>query len=274
MSAIEMRNDLVNRAAEINTIIVPAYNEEEGLPVVLESSFLNNKHWTQNIILAVIPVYNEAKHIQAVIKETQEYVDQVIIIDDGSEDGTDVIAKAVGATVFKHKYNQGKGAAINYAFRIAREIQPKAMVLLDGDGQHNPKEIPFLLDPVLNGQFDMIVGSRFLRNNSIPKYRMFGQSILTLITNVGSGIKITDTQSGFRTFSLNAINKMTFYENGFAIESEMQFKARQYNLKVSEVPIVTNYDERVKRSPVVHGFGVLLRVLNLIIKSYLSISKR
>ncbi len=215
-------------------------------------------------VLAAIPAYNEANHIVSIIKETRRYVDQILVIDDGSTDGTGEIAEAAGAIVIKHDRNQGKGAAINHAFRIARELQPKAMVLLDGDGQHDPAEIPLLLEPVLSGEADMVVGSRFLRNNHIPKYRMLGQTILTLTTNIGTGIRISDTQSGFRSFSQRAINKMSFRESGFAVESEMQFKARQYNLQVAEVPIATNYDEKVKRSPVVHGFGVLFRVIKLI----------
>jgi glycosyltransferase involved in cell wall biosynthesis len=216
-------------------------------------------------VIAAIPAYNEANHIISIIKETWRYVDQVFVIDDGSTDGTGEIAEAAGATVIKHDHNQGKGAAINSAFGIARELQPTAMVLLDGDGQHSPEEIPFLLDPVLSGEVDMVVGSRFLRNNRIPKYRMLGQAILTLTTNIGTGIKISDTQSGFRSFSQKAINNMSFRESGFAVESEMQFEARKYNLKVAEVPIATNYDEKVKRSPVVHGLGVFFRVLNLIL---------
>ncbi len=216
-------------------------------------------------VLAAIPAYNEANHIVSIIKDTRRYVDQILVIDDGSTDGTGEIAEAVGAIVIKHDRNRGKGAAINHAFRIARELQPKAMVLLDGDGQHEPAEIPSLLEPVLSGYADMVVGSRFLRNNHIPKYRMLGLTVLTLTTNIGSGIKITDTQSGFRSFSQKAINNMSFRESGFAVESEMQFEAKKYNLKVAEVPIATNYDEKVKRSPLTHGFCVLFRVINLIL---------
>ena len=214
-------------------------------------------------IIAAIPAYNEAKHIEEIVSKTLRYVSQVIVVDDGSEDGTGERAKRAGATVLRHDRNLGKGVAINTAFKIARESNPLVMVLLDGDGQHEPGEIPLLLGPVLNNQADMVVGSRFLANNHIPKYRMLGQTVLNITTNLGSGVKLTDTQSGFRSFSRKAIEKMVLKEAGFAVESEMQFKAHRCGLKVIEVPINTNYDEKVKRSPVAHGFGVLFRVLGM-----------
>jgi glycosyltransferase involved in cell wall biosynthesis len=213
--------------------------------------------------IAAIPAYNEEKHIEEIVSKTLYYVDQVIVVDDGSDDRTGERARGAGAEVVTHDKNSGKGVAINTAFKAAREMNPQAMVLLDADGQHSPEEIPSLLDPVLNSQADMVVGSRFLKNNHIPKYRMLGQTVLNITTNLGSGIKLTDTQSGFRAFSRKAIEKMALKETGFAVESEMQFMAGRYGLKVTEVPIETNYDEKVKRSPVVHGFGVLFRVLGM-----------
>jgi glycosyltransferase involved in cell wall biosynthesis len=213
--------------------------------------------------IAAIPAYNEEKHIEEIVTKTLHYVDQVIVVDDGSVDRTGERARGAGAEVVTHDKNSGKGVAINTAFKAAREINPNAMVLLDADGQHSPEEIPNLLDPVLNNQADMVVGSRFLKNNHIPKYRMLGQTVLNITTNLGSGIKLTDTQSGFRAFSRKAIERMALKETGFAVESEMQFMAGRYGLKVTEVPIETNYDEKVKRSPVVHGFGVLFRVLGM-----------
>ncbi len=214
-------------------------------------------------IIAAIPAYNEERHIEEIVTKTLQYVDEVIVVDDGSTDRTGERAERAGAIVIKHDINMGKGVGINTAFKTAREINPVAMVLLDADGQHNPEEIPLLLDPVLNKQADMVVGSRFLADNRIPKYRMLGQTVLNITTNLGSGIKLTDTQSGFRAFSRKAIERMALKQTGFAVESEMQFIAGRHGLKVTEVPIKTNYDEKVKRSPVVHGFGVLFRVLGM-----------
>jgi len=161
-------------------------------------------------IIAAVPAYNEAQYISDVITKTKKYVDQVIVIDDGSTDDTAKLAEANGALIVRHYMNLGKGRAINTAFEIARKIRPMAMVLLDGDGQHNPEEIPLLLEPVLKNRADMVVGSRFLTKNRIPKYRILGQHILTLATNWGSGIKLTDSQNGFRAFSRKAIENLYF----------------------------------------------------------------
>ena len=216
-------------------------------------------------IIAAIPAYNEERHVGDVVSKTSRYVDQVFVIDDGSSDRTEEKARAAGAVVIRHHVNMGKGEAINTAFKMAREISPLAMVLLDGDNQHNPDEIPLLLKPIISNQCDMVVGSRYLRQNNIPAYRMLGQYVLTLTTNLGSGIKLTDSQSGFRAFSRLAINQMYFNEKGLSVESEMQFIVGEKYLKVQEVPISTNYNDEVKRNPVVHGVGVLIRVMNLII---------
>lgn len=214
-------------------------------------------------VVAAIPAYNEAAYIGGIIKTTKKYVDQVIVVDDGSIDGTGNIAEQSGAIVVRHGENLGKGAAVSTAFEIARKIKPLALVLLDGDGQHDPRAIPLLLKPIHQEQADMVVGSRFLADNPIPKYRVLGLSVLNLCTNLGSGIKLTDSQSGFRAFSRRAIESLSFSEKGFAVESEMQFQAAQHGLKVVEVPIITNYNGKTRRSPVIHGFGVLFRVLKL-----------
>ena len=217
-------------------------------------------------VIAAIPAYNEERHIAEVVGKTLRHVDQVYVIDDGSSDETAETARAAGAEVIRHQTNMGKGEAVNTAFNLAREIRPLVMVLLDGDNQHDPDEIPALINSVLKNKCDMVVGSRFLRRNEIPAYRMLGQHVLTLTTNIGSGIKLTDSQSGFRAFSLRAIDQMYFKEKGLSVESEMQFIAGEKRFKVQEVPISTNYDDEVKRNPVVHGVGVLMRVLRLIVQ--------
>ncbi|WP_338834791.1 Undecaprenyl-phosphate 4-deoxy-4-formamido-L-arabinose transferase [Moorella humiferrea] len=217
-------------------------------------------------IIAAIPAYNEEKYIGEVVRRARKYVHQVVVIDDGSTDRTAAVAEAAGAEIIRHEINRGKGCAVDTAFSMARHLKADILILLDGDLQHNPDEIPLLLKTLKEKEADMVVGSRFLKGNKIPKYRRLGQEVLNITTNFGSGIRLSDTQCGFRAFSRKAINSFTFTETGLAVESEMQFLAREKSLKVEEVPITTNYNNSIKRNPVAHGFGVLFRVLHLVHK--------
>lgn len=215
-------------------------------------------------VTAVIPCFNEEKTIARVITESRRHVDQVLVVDDGSDDKTVWEALRAGALVTSHLANRGKGAALNTAFTLLRREDCPAAVLLDGDGQHDPSEIPLLLAPVLTGRADIVIGSRYLRQaHLIPAYRRLGQTVLNAMTNLGSGLRVTDSQSGFRAFSSAAINHMRFREKGLAVESEMQFIVRRTGLRVFEVPITTIYSGGHRRSPLVHGFGVLYRVIRL-----------
>ena len=222
---------------------------------------------TKPKIIAAIPAYNEERFIGSMVLKAKKYVDEVIVIDDGSTDSTAEIARAAGAKIIRHDTNYGKGIAVNAAFKKARDAKVDILVLLDGDGQHNPSEIPAILKPILDKKADVVVGSRFLTSkNSIPKYRILGQKILTLVTNLGAKTKLTDSQSGFRAFSKKAIQLMSLREKGLSVESEMQIIISEYNLKVTEVPINVTYTEKSKRSPLAHGFGVLNRVISMIVE--------
>lgn len=216
-------------------------------------------------VVAIIPAYNEERFIGSVVLKARKYVDAVIVVDDGSTDSTGEIAEAAGALVIRHAHNQGKGAALNTGFRRAREMIPEAVVTLDGDGQQGCEEIPALTQPVLAGQADMVVGSRFLAMRSdLPRWRVFGQRVLTLVTNLGSGFNLSDSQSGFRVFSRKTIETVTFRSHGFSVESEMQFLAQKHGLKVVEIPITCRYDDGPKRNPFLHGVQVLDGILRLI----------
>ena len=216
--------------------------------------------------VAVIPCYNEQKTIGSIVTEALKYVDTVIVIDDGSVDKTKDEAKQYGAMVIKHRSNLGKGRAIKTAFEYLSDLDCKAVVFLDGDGQHDPAEIPQVLAPVLHETADMVIGSRFIEGSlKIPFYRRVGQTVLNYATSAGSRVWVTDSQSGFRSFSNLAVNKMKLKEKGFAVESEMQFIAAKQGLKIQEVPITTLYSKKAKRNPFAHGFGVLLRIVSLIL---------
>jgi glycosyltransferase involved in cell wall biosynthesis len=216
-------------------------------------------------IIAAIPCFNEELFIGSVALKTKDYADQVLVIDDGSTDKTVMVAERAGAVVIKHGANKGKAAAVSTAFAHARKTQCKALVLLDGDGQHDPTYIPSLVKPVLEGKADMVVGSRYIgMRSSIPGYRTWGHRVLTLFTNLGSRVKLTDSQSGLRAFSPKAIQAFSFVEQGLSVESEMQFLASQAGLRVTEVPVSIGYYGKAKRSPIGHGMAVFNSILGLI----------
>ncbi|WP_369425456.1 glycosyltransferase family 2 protein, partial [Methanothrix sp.] len=149
-------------------------------------------------MVAILPAFNEETSIGSVVLLTRMYVDRVIVVDDGSSDRTAEVARLAGAEVIRHPTNMGKGAALRTGFMAAEGAD--VIVTLDSDGQHDPADIPRLIQPVLHGEADMVNGSRYLRGNrkDTPLYRRVGQRVLDMATNLDSGLRVTDSQSGFR----------------------------------------------------------------------------
>ena len=215
-------------------------------------------------VIAAIPCFNEERCIGSVVLKTKKFVSSVIVIDDGSTDATAEVAEAAGASVHQHDRNRGYGAAIHSALEKGKQLGADVLVIIDGDGQHDPKDIPKLVKPLIDGEADVVIGSRFLgQGKKPPFYRRVGQRVLTTVTNVGSGQKVSDSQSGFRAYSSKALNALNLAEDGMSVSSEMQFAIGKSGLKVKEVPIDVTYEGKAKRSPVEHGIGVLSRVLVL-----------
>lgn len=215
--------------------------------------------------LAVIPAYNEEVAIGSVVLRCRAFVDEVLVIDDGSQDRTTDVAKLAKATVYQHHYNAGKGAAIHSALQYARLKGVHAMVLLDGDGQHDPSYIPDLLEPILSGEADIVVGRREKHTSKMPTYRRFGMRLLDLLTAVGGMDQIRDSQSGFRALSRTAIDALNLQERDFAVESEMLIEAKERGLRVVEVPISVRYDvDGSTKGPVIHGIGAVDRILRIV----------
>jgi glycosyltransferase involved in cell wall biosynthesis len=215
--------------------------------------------------VAIIPAYNEERFIGSVVLQTRSLVDMVIVVDDGSTDNTAEIARAAGAMVLRHEQNQGKGKALHTGLWAARQLYPEAVVLLDGDGQHLPSEIPAVLAPVLAGEADMVVGSRYLNGHSqVPRSRVWGHRVFNFLTHRTSGVYLTDSQNGFRAFSARVLDTLNFHSNGFSVESEMQLLAQQYGWRVKEVPVTVLYAEKPKRSALLQGLMVLDGILRLI----------
>jgi glycosyltransferase involved in cell wall biosynthesis len=216
-------------------------------------------------VVAVIPAHNEERFIGSVVLKAQKYAVAVIVVDDGSTDATAEVARSAGARVIHHKENRGKGVALNSGLREAGRLDCDAIVVLDGDGQHQADEIPWILAPVLDNQADIVVGSRYLeKQGRVPRHRIWGHQAFTSMTNLLSGIHVTDSQSGFRAFSRTAVSALTFSSNGFSVESEMQFQAREHGLRLVEAPITAYYEDKPKRPVWAHGLMVLNGVMRIV----------
>jgi glycosyltransferase involved in cell wall biosynthesis len=214
-------------------------------------------------ITAILPAYNEEVSIGSIILTTRKYADSIIVIDDGSTDNTVEIAELAGAEVIRHSSNQGKGAALKTGFKAAKGSD--IVVTIDSDGQHNPEEIPKLITPIINGEADIVNGSRYIGGNGkdTPAYRRIGQTVLDKATNLNSGLDVSDSQSGYRAFARHTIPVFRFSCIDFGIESEMLMDAANAGLRVKEVEISVRYDvDGSTKNPVSHGVGVLMRILN------------
>ena len=207
-------------------------------------------------------MYNEEETIGTVVTMALRYVDAVICIDDGSSDSSARIAEKCGAIVVRHRINRGYGGALKTLFIKAKEINADALVVLDSDGQHETSDIPNLLEPILSGQADFTIGSRFVNGGGgtdMPAYRRLGIKVITAASNLSSDLGIKDTQSGFRAFSRSAIERLRFDAEGMELSLEMLEDAHDKNLTIQEVPTIIRYDvpKGSNFTAVSHGFTVL-----------------
>ena len=213
-----------------------------------------------------IPAYNEEKTIDKIIVKLKKTVDQIIVCDDGSTDSTSEIAESLGATVVKHAKNSGYGMAIRSIFLKSREINADILVTLDADGQHKIEDINKIIKPVVDGEADISIGSRFLKKDSnTPGYRKLGVKIITKVTNSSLTEKITDAQSGFRAYNNKVLQSLTPADSGMGISTEILIKSSNLGLKIVEVPTEIQYEgDTSTQNPVSHGTEVLMSTLKYI----------
>ena len=214
---------------------------------------------------ACIPAYNEENNIADVVEKSKPHVDRVIVCDDGSTDNTAKIARDAGAIVIKQS-NQGYGAAIASLFDYSRKEGAQIMVTLDGDGQHNPEQIPLLVDTITTHNVDVAIGSRFLdESTTAPGYRKTGIKIITSASNYGTNFKVSDSQSGFRAYSKDAIDAIHPTEQGMSVSTEILLKISNKGLSIAEVPITVSYEgDTSSQHSVSHGVGVLANTIKYV----------
>lgn len=224
-------------------------------------------------VVVGVPAFNEERTIARVVLEAQEHADMIVVCDDGSSDMTCQIAERLGAEVVRHDRNLGYGAAIQSLFKRARELNADVLVTLDGDGQHNPSEIPSLLKPIVDGVADVVVGSRFVDKRSMstmPAYRRVGITFLSKLLGAVSKNGVKDAQSGFRAYNRRSIETLSMLENGMGASVEILMNAIGQGLRIQEIPATCTYSKRESENsthnPVRHGASVVMSIVKLLVE--------
>jgi glycosyltransferase involved in cell wall biosynthesis len=224
-------------------------------------------------VVVGIPAFNEEHSIARIVIEAQKFADAVIVCDDGSSDLTAKIAERLGADVVRHEQNLGYGAAIKSLFERALEFGADVLVTIDGDGQHNPSEIPNIAKPITQGMADVVIGSRFVDSHGtdeMPFYRRVGAKVITKLVNGSSKTGVKDSQSGFRAYNRQALQNLSVFEAGMGASVEILLEASRRDLKIFEVPSTCKYNTgEIKTStenPITHGVGVVTSIVRLIIE--------
>ena len=215
-------------------------------------------------IIIGIPAFNEEKNIAGIISKLKRITKDIIVCNDGSTDLTADIAEEMGALVINHEKNLGYGGAIRSIFLKAKDLNGDVLVTFDADGQHRIEDIDKVINPILEGRSDIVIGSRFLDDNEkeVPQYRKVGIKVITKITNATLKKDLTDSQSGFRAYSKQVLNEIKPVESGMGVSTEILIKASSKNLKISEVPIKILYGENSStHNPVVHGSSVIFSTI-------------
>jgi glycosyltransferase involved in cell wall biosynthesis len=218
-------------------------------------------------IFIVIPAYNEATVIQGVIKEIgKEGYENIIIVDDGSRDQTYKKAKEISeVTVLRHKINRGKGAATKTGIEAAKLLGADIIVTMDGDGQHDPKDIKNLANPIIENSFDVVLGSRLKNPEGMPLYKRLHNHIANIITWYLFGLWVTDSQSGFRAYSRKAADLINTKADRYDYDSEVIKEIYIYKLKFKEVPIEVRYTEyskgKLEKQSLFNGIKTLYKMI-------------
>jgi len=218
-------------------------------------------------VLCAIPCYNEEVAIGSVVLRAKPYVDEVLVVDDASTDRSADVARRAGATVVAHPKNMGYGAAYRTLWEYALKSGADVLVTLDGDGQHEPEDIPGVLAKLREG-YDYVIGARWGAKTQMPIWRRVGKRMLDYSTAMASESamegqpRLTDSQSGFKAYSRRALEALNPSDEGMAITSLLLIEAHQKGLRIGETPIHCRYDvEGSSQGPVRHASSVLNQVL-------------
>jgi glycosyltransferase involved in cell wall biosynthesis len=215
-------------------------------------------------ICVIIPTYNEAKAIGAIVKEIRQQGIDVLVVDDGSIDDTSLIAKHNGAAVLRNQDNAGKGASLIKGFNYALLQDFDAVITMDGDGQHLPEEIPSFVRLADNSNAGIFIGNRMASAKSMPALRIVTNKFMSWLISLVAGQKVPDTQCGFRLIKRQVLEKIDLKTAKYETESEMIIKCARLGFKIESVPIKTIYaGEKSQINPIIDT----LRFIKFIFKA-------
>lgn len=207
-------------------------------------------------IVGVIPAYNEAGSIRAVVSAARPLVDRLVVVDDGSEDGTARLMDGLDVTVLRHGRNRGKAASLWSGFEYALETGATAVLTLDADGQHPVDDIPLLLEAHADRPAALIVAARLRSRHAVPGLRRFANGMANFWISWAAGRKIGDTQSGFRLYPAAVLRGLRHRRDryrGFVFESEILIDACRAGFSIEEVPIEAVYPADLRPSHFRHS---------------------
>lgn len=225
----------------------------------------NNINKEEYFTIAIIPAYNEEKNISIVIEKCKKYVDKIMVIDDGSTDNTAVIARESGADTIINKENIGKTDSLKKGFIKGLEEGAEIFMLLDADGQHNPQEIPLFIDKIKEG-YDLVIGARKFKPEFMPFIRIFANTTSSYLVSLISGIRIKDSQSGYRAVKREIIERISITSTRYQSDTEMIVKAAKCGFKIGFVPISTIYhpEARSKVNQIIDPIRFIILLIKLI----------
>jgi glycosyltransferase involved in cell wall biosynthesis len=196
----------------------------------------------------LIPAFNEALYIADVVERARQHVVEVVVIDDGSSDGTADIARTAGATCLQLSANCGKASALRTGIDYARKRNFTHVITLDGDGQHLPEDIPVMLRVAEETGADLIIGARSFDRTRMPRSRYFSNVIGSRLASALVGCEIRDSQSGFRLFRLDKLDEGKLRSRCYELEMEILIKMARSGCTIAHAPIRMVYDEGQARS--------------------------
>ncbi len=191
--------------------------------------------------LVIIPAFNEAENLSSVVEGTLRLTSDVLVIDDGSTDSTGEVLKKLDVTAIRQPHT-GKGGALKTGFRYALENNYEWIITMDGDGQHDHREIPLFTDKMQANGTDMIIGSRMSDTQKMPFMRLMANRFMSRLISSMIGQSVPDTQCGFRAISCRVVNKLTLETSHYDTESEILIKAAMAGFNISSVPVRTIYN--------------------------------